>query len=200
MPGQLIAKVKPDYNSPAVKTSITAQQSLVAQKTNLLSIIQSTRESFDAQIKALQDQKASLQQQIQILEQNLQKQKTQKQLTSGDLQSQIESLKQQLSGLEHNYQLLLQAKESQLSYISSQLDSKLASLKVGLDDFMLGVDKLFGISEDYVRANDGLEIYLAAQKPSLKDQVKQLWFEINRDFENRDQLTRAQKIQIVGKA
>jgi len=179
---------------------LNAHNSLLAQKSNLLSVIQNTAQSFDAQIQALESQKASLQEQIQIVEQNLQKQITQKQLTSGDLQSQLESLQKQLSGLQSNYQLLLQSKESQLSYISSQLDSKLASLKVGLDDFLLGVDKLFGISEDYLHANDGLEIYLAAQKPALKDQVSQLWLQINREFENRDNLSRDQKIELVGKA
>ncbi len=196
----LIAKVRPDYASPATQTALNAHNSLLAQKSNLLSVIQNTAQSFDAQIQALESQKASLQEQIQIVEQNLQEQITQKQLTSGDLQSQLESLQKQLSGLQSNYQLLLQSKESQLSYISSQLDSKLASLKVGLDDFLLGVDKLFGISEDYLHANDGLEIYLAAQKPALKDQVNQLWLQINREFENRDNLSRDQKIDLVGKA
>ncbi len=196
----LIAKVKPDYASPATQIAINAQNSLLAQKANLLGVIQNTVQSFDSQIDALEKQKVSLEEQIKILKNNLKKQETQKKLTSGDLQSQLDSLLKQLSGLQSNYQLLLQSKESQLGYISSQIDSKLASLKVALDDFLLGVDKLFGISEDYVRYNDGLEIYLAAQQPSLKDDVSQLWLKINRDFENRDNLNRDQKIQLIGEA
>ncbi len=134
-PKTLIVKISPDYNNPNIKNLKTQLIDLKTQKLNLLSQIAniksnkiSTSNSFDIQIKSVDNNIESLKSQIEILKKNIENTKNTWKINSSDLDSQIKSLESQIEILKEN----IKNTKNTWKVNNLDLDSQIKSLQDSL--------------------------------------------------------------------
>ena len=149
---------------------------------SLWAMYNNTKKMFDAQIKSMEAKVAQAKAWMEWLKTGLwDTQKiTKEQLATAEKQvKQAEiGLQTAKTNLEHTKQVLRQKEQD----IYSNSKNALAQARILMDNFMVFVDKLFGISDKNKHANDAFENYLSAKNTALKEKVKNKWLALDSKY------------------
>ena len=163
-----------------VKTQYASANQILS---SLRQMYKNTKKMFDAQIQSM---KAKVEQAKAAMEwfkswvadtKNI----TKEQLLTAEKQVQqakvwLETAK---TNLEHTKQVLYQTEEN----LYSNAKNAIANAKILENNFLIFVDKLFGISDKYKNTNLMIFPYLSAKDTSLKEEIKNNWVDINSSYQ-----------------
>jgi uncharacterized protein involved in exopolysaccharide biosynthesis len=113
----------PDISDPNYQNLLVQKTSLNDQLINVQNIKQSTIASFNTQDSQLKQQKLNNYKQIEILKTNINNLKQQKKTIQNDIGIQGEDLEKQITQLEKSLSLLKQNKEQSLASIENNIDN-----------------------------------------------------------------------------
>ena len=180
--GQLLATL--DGNE--VKTQFASAKQML---NSLQGMYKNTEKMFDAQIRSMQAkvlQAKTAMEGMKTWVGDTQK-ITKEQLATAE--KQVEQAKVGLetakTNLEHTKQVLKQKEKD----IYSNSKNAIAQTKILLNNFLVFVDQLFGVSDKNKHKNDAFESYLSAKNTSLKEDIKNDWLQLNEKYENWKQKT-----------
>ena len=164
-----------------VKTQYSSAKQMLA---SLWAMYNNTKKMFDAQIKSMEAKVAQAKAGMEWLKTWLgDTQKiTKEQLATAEKQvKQAEiGLQTAKTNLEHTKQVLRQKEQD----IYSNSKNALAQSRILLENFIIFVDQLFGISDRNKHSNDAFETYLSAKNTALKEEIKTDWRKLNAKYEN----------------
>jgi len=162
-----------------VKTQFTSAKQML---NSLRGMYKNTEKMFDAQIRSMQAKVAQAKTAMEGMKTwvgDTQK-ITKEQLATAE--KQVEQAKVGLetakTNLDHTKKVLAQTEAD----IYSNAKNAIANAKILEWNFLVFVDKLFGVSDVNKHANDSFETYLSAKNTSLKQEIENTRKSINKDF------------------
>lgn len=186
---RLIAKVFPDYSSPATKNLEIQKQSLISQKKNINSIISSTKENYDLQIKNLKNQKLNNERQLEVLKENVEILKNQKGSTSWDIKIQISTLEENIASLQRNLEITKENRKKEIAKLKENITNLRRDIRTNVKDTLLKIDEIFWVTDENDHKNDSYEAYLGAKNTSLKNNVENKFEQLNKKKGNMASLS-----------
>ncbi|MDD3144513.1 MAG: hypothetical protein PHV23_00215 [Candidatus Gracilibacteria bacterium] len=179
----LIATITPDFTDPNIKSLLNTKSSLELQLGNLEGIKLSTINNLDIQISTLNSNISSSNEQLELSKSNYDLLVKQKGLTSSDLSTQIETLVEQEKNLQKQKAILEKSKIEDLSKVESSLENIKTTSYSTIDNILLYINELYGITEEYKNNTINYDTYLSAKDSSIKTNVKTDFFKLyNLDY------------------
>ena len=195
----LIAKISPDWSDPNIKNVVSQKKYIQDQIKNTNSIINSTKLNYSQQLNSLNSQKVNLENQIKILNENLDSLEKQKKYWVGDLQQQLKTLKDQLKDLKISKSKLENSKQADISKLQLSIWNNKESAKSLINNTLLDIDELFGITDTNKHKNDAFENYLSAKNTALKEEIKTDFIKLNSQFEKLNEISNEDFINYIQK-
>lgn len=183
-----IAIISPDTSDPNYQNLQVQKIFLQWQLDNLNSTLISTISNFDSQKKNYETQRANNLNQIDILNQNFNNLKKQKELSSGDINIRIESAQEQLDNLKISYTLTEKNKTETLNKIDTNISNIKKQIKVTWTSNLNTIDQIFWITQENRTKNDAFENYLSAKDLSQKEEVQKDFYNVSKKFDNFDNM------------